>query len=115
MQITVKYNLNMASDGYRRLQAWVAECGDDDDPNVFVHQALPPLSNKPDAATSIFVDIANRADMEEYPSDAPEGSLSFFRRRFMDVSLRDSLEMQSAVRLIERNLRLLSDTYEVLP
>ena len=112
MQIAVKYNLNLANDGYWRLQAWVSECGDDDDPNVFVHQLLPVLSNKPDESNVIFVDIANRADMEEYPIDTPADKLSFFRKRHMDVSLQDSSEMQGAIRRIENDLRLLTNTYE---
>jgi len=113
MDITVKYNLNMDTDGYWRMQAWVSQCGDNDDPNVFVHQMLPDIPSK-EGSESIFVDIANRADMEEYPVDAPADGLSFFRKRFMDISVQDSLEMQSAVSLIERDLRLLANTYEVI-
>lgn len=114
MDIEVKYNLFMTQDGYWRLQAWVSRCGDSDDPNVFVFQRLPDLPNKDDS-NEIFVDIAGRSDMEEYPVDAPSDGLSFFRRRYMDVSISDSSEMQSAVRLIERDIRKLSESYEAIP
>jgi hypothetical protein len=113
MQVEVKYNLSMTSEGYWRFQAWVSQCGDDDDPNIFVHQLLPVLSNK-DESNVIFVDIASRHDMEEYPADTPANGLSFFRKRFMDISVQDSLEMQGAVNLIERDIKLLTDTYEVI-
>lgn len=114
MEVEVKYNLILADDGYWRLQAWVSKCSDGHDPNIFVHQRLPEVSNKPNDSREIFVDIANRADMEEYPAGAPSGDLSFFRKRFMDISLRDSTEMQSAVKLIERDIRLLTETYGVV-
>lgn len=114
MQVDVKYNLFMTPEGYWRFQAWVAQCGDDDDPNIFVHQRLPVLPHKPDDTNVIFVDIASRHDMEEYPVDAPAGDLSFFRKKFMDISLRDSLELQGAVKRIETDIRLLTETYEVI-
>ena len=111
MDLEVKYNLFMAPDGYWRLQAWVSRCGDDDDPNVFVYQALPPVSDSPDAPSSIFVDVANRLDMEEYPADNPREPLSFYRKKSMDVSLTDSSEMMHAVSLIEKNLESLARAY----
>jgi len=114
VQIEVKYNLLLIPDGYWRFQAWVSQCGDADDPNIFVHQLLPALPNKLGDTTSIFVDIASRSDMEEYPVDNPAGKLSFFRKSSMDISMQDSLELQSAIRLIEKDIRLLTDTYEVI-
>lgn len=114
MLIEVKYNLFMMPDGYWRFQSWVSQCGDNDDPNIFVHQRLPRISNNDTQLEDIFVDIANRAEMDEFPPDAPEGNISFFRKKFMDISLRDSTEMQSAVALIERDIKLLTETYEVI-
>jgi len=114
MQIEVKYNLTLEADGYWRFQAWTSQCGDDDDPNIFVYQHLPEVSNKPDQLTDIFVDMASRHDMEEYPADAPAGDLSFYRKSSMDVSLQDSLEMQGAIGRITQEIQNLVNTYEVI-
>lgn len=113
MEIEVKYNLSMTAEGYWRLQAWVSECGDNDDPNIFVYQLLPNIPHGIDGE-DIFVDVASRHDMEEYPVGAPANGLSFFRKSSMDISVQDSIEMRNAVQLIEQDIRLLTETYEVI-
>jgi hypothetical protein len=113
VEITVKYNLTLQPDGYWRLQVWVSECGDNDDPNIFVYQLLPDIPHK-DAGEEIFVDIASRHDMEEYPVDTPANGLSFFRRSYMDISVQDPIEMQTALTNIEKDIELLTKTYEVI-
>lgn len=113
MLITVKYNLNMTPEGLWRFQAWISECGDDDDPNIFVHQLQPDIPEAPSGRTR-FADIAGRSDMEEYPVDAPSGGLSFFRKSSMDISLEDSEEMWRSLHDIINEIDKLVRTYEVI-
>ena len=108
MKLKILYNLSMESDGYWRFQAWTSVCGDDDDPNVFVHQRIPeaPHSN----VAERFVDIASVHDMAEYPPDAPVGDMLYFRKKSADIKIRDSSALQAALKSIPESLsRLVAD------
>lgn len=111
MKLRVKYNLNMEPDGYWRFQAWVDEC-DQDDASVFVYQKKPIQPSKPEIPE--FTDIASRHDMAEYPEDSPEGNITFYRTKSMDIKMRDSLELQNAIGNITKALDRLVASYEVI-
>ena len=114
MQIRVKYNLSMTPEGKWKLQAWVSDCGDDDDPNIFVYQAVPAVPAALDPPV-LFAGVAGRAEMEEYPRNTPEGTLAFYRVSSMNITLESSIEMHRALASMTRDVELLVRSYEKVP
>ena len=94
-RLTVKHNLTLQQDGTWRLQAWTSET-ENITPNIFVYQRKPAVPYE-ESSRDVFVNIAQPADITEYPEDEPGTDFPFFRTSSMDIVINDSKLVQSTM------------------
>jgi len=113
----------VTGEGSHRLQMWVSSY-QDIEPEVFVYQRKPAVYPETEDQDD-YVNVANAADIEEYPVDDPDPDLPpFFRLAsidllFLSIDLLDRsvTTIASDLRNLIRNLDLLdtqADEYETV-
>ena len=104
VSISVKYNLNFeATDGIWRVQAW-ASAATDMTEKIFVHQAIPDTPGQALGRT-MFTNVAQPGDLEEFPEDAAAAGSSFFRKSSLDLEIKSPELMSSTVKALESDIR----------
>jgi hypothetical protein len=90
-ELTASHNLVFhVVPGWWRLQIWV-ERAENITNKVFVWQRLPDAPFQ-SPGRNIFANVAQPADLVEYPEDEPGPDHNFFRLGYMDLTL-DSFEL----------------------
>lgn len=94
-KIVLKHNLTLQPDGKWRLQIWVSDT-DYVTENIFVYQRKPDMPYE-SSSRDVFVNIAQPADLAEYPADEPNDTFPFFRKSYMDVVIEDPLLVEETM------------------
>ena len=94
-KLTLNYNLTLQLDGKWRLQVWTSET-ENMTPSIFVYQRKPNMPYD-ESTRDIFVNIAQPADITEYPVDDPNDTFPFFRKACMDITIEDSKLVQDTM------------------
>jgi hypothetical protein len=83
-KITLSKRITETTDYRQRLRVWVSRTTNNIPAQIFVYQRIPivPLDTE---LQDIFVHVASYADIQEYPSEAPDSSSPFFRQYFFDL------------------------------
>lgn len=82
--ITLSKKVTQTDDFRQRLRVWVSETTNNIPAQVFVYQRIPsvPLDTE---LQDLFVHVASYADIQDYPSEAPDSTSPFFRQYFFDL------------------------------
>ena len=104
-RITVQKRITeVAGQGAHRLQMWVSSY-QDIDPGVFVWQRKPAVLPESEA-TDEYTNVANAADLVEYPTDDPDPDLPpFFRMTYIDLLFISIDLLNRSVTTIKADLR----------
>lgn len=102
-KITVKYNLELLTDGKWRLQAWVSETENMTE-KIFVYQRKVdvPYAETP---RDVFVNVAQPSDLADYPEDAPNDLFPYFRQYSLDLSIDSALLASESITNIGADVR----------
>ena len=114
MELEVRYNLNLQSNGFWLLQMFVTQCSDDGDPNVFVHQKVCPEVYEESTEDYKFTNIASYADMNDYPISEPNDDTNFFRLKQMQISIEDPEVVLNTIATVKEHLFILTNSIKEL-
>ena len=109
-RITIKYNLILELDGRWRLQIWTSDT-ENMTPYIFVYQHKPDMPFET-SQRDVFVNIAQPADLTEYPTDAVGEVFPFFRQTSMDILLDDSKLVENTLKNIASDVLDLCDALD---
>ena len=101
-KITVLYNLELQMDGKWRFQAWTSET-ENMTSKIFVYQHKPDMPFE-DSQRDVFVNIAQPADITEYPEDVVGDTFPFFRKSYIDLTINDSKLMDATLKNIAQDV-----------
>jgi len=101
-RLTVRYNIILQDDGNWRFQAWVSET-DYVSSKIFVYQHLPDMPYE-ESSRDVFVNIAQPADLAEYPEDSVGNVFPFFRKSYIDLTFEDPEMMKETIAKIQGDL-----------
>jgi hypothetical protein len=101
-KITVKHNLSLNVDGTWRLQCWVSETENMTN-KIFVYQHKPDMPYET-SDRNVFVNIAQPSDIAEYPEDTVGATFPFFRRAYIDITIKDTALVYNTLEGIKQDV-----------
>lgn len=109
----LSHNTLLAEDGKTRFQAWVSSTAEGEDPNIFIHEALPEEYSGADPKTR-FSHVASSVDMRAYPVGTPAEGAFYFRTRQVDVLVDSPVVAGGFLDTIQSHISMLGQSEAML-